>query len=106
MMSPAPDWDVPLTPSERDALLDAAASAVARRGLQTPVVFALEMHRPFGFLAGQALMVFAPFIGPLLGPEKLQTLSRLLQTPGAVEGLITRLDAAPAATKPAQGEEA
>jgi len=90
---PPPDWDAPLPPAERDALLDAAAHAVARRSLQTPVLFALEMHRPFGFLAGQTLMVFAPLVGPLLGPERLQTLSRLLQTPGAVDGLIARIEA-------------
>lgn len=85
-------WDEPLTPDEREALLNRIAGAVTRRGLETPAIFALEMNRPVTFLASQALIVLGPLLGPLLGLERMQNAARLLREPGAVEALIQRIE--------------
>jgi hypothetical protein len=87
-----PLWDEPLAPEEREALLERIAGAVAARGLETPAVMALEMHRPFAFVASQGLIFFGPLLGPLLGIERMQNVSRLLREPGAVEALIRRIE--------------
>jgi hypothetical protein len=87
------DWGEPLPPEERDRLMDAVAAAVAQRGLQVPAVFALEVHKPLGFVASQTLLVFGPlFFAPLLGIERTQRLARLLAEPGAIEELIRRIE--------------
>lgn len=84
-------WDEPLAPEEREKLLDDIARAVTRRGLETPALFALEMHRPFAFLASQGLIVSAPLLAPLLGLDRMQNAARLLREPDAVEALIQRI---------------
>jgi hypothetical protein len=91
-VSPLDLWNEPLTPEERDRLLDTVATAIQRRGLQTPVVFALEMHRPLAFLASQSLIGLAPLIAPLIGLEPMQRLGRFLAEPGAVDMLIARIE--------------
>lgn len=85
-------WDEPLTSDEREKLLDTAAEAVVRRGLETPALFALEMHRPLGFIASQGLILLGPMLGPLLGMDRMQNASRLLREPGAVDALIRRIE--------------
>nr|CAA9226222.1 hypothetical protein AVDCRST_MAG63-768 [uncultured Armatimonadetes bacterium] len=85
-------WDEPLSDEEREALLDRIAGAVVGRGLEAPAVMALEIHRPFSFLASQGLIVFGPLLGPLAGIERMQNASRLLREPGVVEVLIRRIE--------------
>ena len=86
------NWDTPLPEADREKLLDDFAGAVAKRGLQTPVIFGLEMHRPLAFTASQSLVVFGPMLAPLIGIERLENFSRLLQEPGIVDRLIERID--------------
>jgi hypothetical protein len=86
------NWDTPLPEAEREKLLDDFASAVTKRGLQTPVIFGLEMHRPLAYTASQSIVVFGPMLAPLLGIERLENVSRLLQEPGIVDRLIERID--------------
>jgi hypothetical protein len=95
--SPAPTssqdrWDTPLTLEERDALIEKWVESLRKRGLVTPVLFALEMHRPLGFLASQGMIVGAPFAAPLVGIEKWQDASRLLGDREAVKVLIQKLE--------------
>lgn len=101
-------WEEPLPDEEREALLERAAEQVVKRGLQAPVIMALEMHRPLAFIASQGIIFATPLVGPLLGLERMQTVGRFLQEPGAVEALIRRIedktmaaDAAAAAAKEA-----
>ncbi len=88
------NWDTPLPPADREKLLEEFANAVAKRGLQTPVIFGLEMHRPLAFTASQSIVVFAPMLAPLVGIERLQNISRLLGEPGIIDRLIERIDQA------------
>ena len=75
-----------------DALLDRVAEQVVRRGLVTPAVFFLELHRPLSFLAGQATHALQPFLAPLFGYETVQRLARLLEDPANVDRLLERLE--------------
>ncbi len=86
------NWDAPLSEGERDKVLEDFAAAVAKRGLQTPVIFGLEMHRPLAFTASQSIVVLGPMLAPLLGIERLERVSRLLQEPGIVDRLIEAID--------------
>jgi hypothetical protein len=86
------NWDTPLPKADREKLLEDFAHAVAKRGLQTPVIFGLEMHRPLAFTASQSIVVLGPVLAPLLGIERLESVSRLLQEPGIIDRLIERID--------------
>jgi hypothetical protein len=95
LMPPMPTqdrWDTPLTTEERDALITKWVDSLKKRGLITPVLFALEMHRPLGFLASQSMIVGAPFIAPFIGIERWQDTSRLLGDREAIKILIKRLE--------------
>lgn len=85
-------WDTPLSPDERDAVLSRIVEAVTRRGLQTPLMLALEIHRPLAFTFSQSLIVTAPLLAPLLGLELMQRAARLLQDPSAYDELIARIE--------------
>ena len=85
-------WDAPLSPDERDAVLTRVLEAVTKRGLQAPMMFALEIHRPLAFTFSQSLVVTAPLLAPLLGLELMQRAARLLQDPAAYDELIARLE--------------
>lgn len=101
------DWDEPLTPEERETILNEVTEAVARRGLQTPALFALEMHRPFAFTLSQSLILSGPLLAPLLGIERMERAARLLREPGTVELLIERLErsAIPTDSQTAQAQD-
>lgn len=95
---PAPaNWDAPLAPGERDGVLTALADAIRRRGLETPAILLLEMHRPLGLVASHAALLFAPMIAPVVGIDRLHRFAQILRDPEAVEALIERLGAPPAA---------
>ncbi len=85
-------WDEPLAPDEREALINRLAKETAGRGLETPTIFFLEMHRPVAFLASQGMIVLGPMLGPLLGIERMQAVSRLLREPGVVDEIIARIE--------------
>ena len=80
-------------PRTEDTLFDRIAEEVVRRGLVTPAVFFLELHRPLGFLAGQATHLLSPFLGPLLGMQNVRLLARLLEDPASVDRLLERIEA-------------
>lgn len=84
--------DAPLSADEHNKLLTDITQQVARRGLQTPVLWALEMHRPLAFTAGQTLVALTPLLGPLIGAARLQKAARLLCEPGFVDELTARIE--------------
>ena len=86
-------WDEPVTDEERDRLLDATAAAVRKRGLETPAILLLEMHRPLGYVASHAALLFAPMVAPVVGIDRLHRFAQILRDPLAVDGLLERLSA-------------
>ena len=102
-----PDFQEPLPREERDALFTSTAQFVARRGLQTPAILALEMHKPLGNIAGHGLVLVAPLLGPLLGIDRMQKLARVLMEPDAIEELIRKIEETDIMTeKPAKEQTA
>lgn len=95
-----------LAEEDRDRLLDAAAAAVVERRLEVPAVLFLEMNRPLSFVASQALIVFAPLLGPLFGPERLERLTALLEDRENVDRLLDRIEAGGAARRGGPMDEA
>ena len=85
-------WDEPWKPGERDSVLDKIAESVVKRGLSVPAILALEIHRPIAFTLSQGVIVASPFLGPLLGLERLRRASRLLSEPDGVEALVRRIE--------------
>jgi len=86
------DWGDPLPEEERDALVERIARAVVRRRMETPAILFLEMHRPVSFIAGQSLVVLSPFVGPFVGIENVQIISRLLESRDNIDCLIRRIE--------------
>ena len=86
-------WDTPLPDAEREALIGQTVEAIARRGLQTPALLFLEMHKPLAFVASQGIIAFVPLFGPLIGLARMQAIGRLLAHPGGLDELINRIEA-------------
>lgn len=86
------DINTPLTDTQRDAIIDSISQKIIGRRLEAPAVLFLEMHKPLSFLASQSLLVAMPFIGHLLGPDKISDLSKLLKDRNNVERLISRIE--------------
>lgn len=84
--------DSPLLPDSPEALIDAVARKVVQRRLEVPAVFFLEMNKPLSFIMGQSLLVAMPFLAPLLGIQRVEQLSQLLQERENVDRLIERIE--------------
>lgn len=52
----------------------------------------LEMHKPLGFLASQAAIVFSPFLVPLVGFDRVNDYSRLFAKRDNIERLLEELE--------------
>lgn len=65
------------------------ATSLRRRGLVVPARLLADAHRPISPLLDD----LGAAVGPLLGTTGAVTVGRLLEEPGALERLITELDA-------------
>ena len=77
--------------SEAD-LIERISKRVVSMRLETPAVLWLEMNKPLAFVASQALLVGAPFLGLVLNPEDVTAFSNLLRDREGVERLISRIE--------------
>ena len=50
-----PDYEI--TEEERDQVIEKWARKIVGKGLETPAILFLEMHKPLTFLASQGLLV-------------------------------------------------
>ena len=87
------DWDTEVPEETRDRLFDQIVRVVRRWRLEVPAAMFLEMGAPLSHLAGQGLVLYAPFLAPALpgGISDLQRLSKLLEKPQNVRLLIDRI---------------
>ena len=85
-------WNDELTADREEELLDQAARAIFKRGLVTPAIIALEMHKPLATVGANSSIVITPFLVPLFGYERVHDYSRLFQKKENVELLIQRLE--------------
>lgn len=86
------DFGEPLSEQERNDLIEQIAQQIHRRGLETPAILLLEMHKPLSFFASQTLIVTSPLIAPIVGFGRVSAASRLLESRDNVELLIQRLE--------------
>lgn len=92
----------PLPPAERDALLESLVSGLKSRGLATPALFALELHRPLGNILAHGVLGLTPLLAPALGVARMQQAAALLADPLAIDELIERLS--PPSLRPSKTE--
>ncbi len=81
-----------LSPEEREKLIDELAQRIVNRGMETPAIMFLEMHKPVAFLASQTMLVASPVLAPVFGFEGVERYSRLFSTQENVERLIQRIE--------------
>lgn len=97
------DWDREITDAERDSVIDRLAGKVIARRMEVPAILFLEMHRPFSYIASQALVVTSPMVAPLVGFENVQLAVKLMEKRENVELLIRRIEDLAAARQPVKG---
>ncbi|GIV10368.1 MAG: hypothetical protein KatS3mg019_2459 [Fimbriimonadales bacterium] len=85
-------WKEPLSEAQKQELIDALAQQVVKRGLSSPAILFLELHKPFAFIGSQAGVVFAPFLAPLLGFERLDRYTQLLSERENWDRLVERIE--------------
>ncbi len=75
-----------------EELLERAAQAVVRRGMETPAILFLEMHKPIANLIGHAIWVTMPVWALFWGVGTTNALGELLSDPECIERLIERIE--------------
>ena len=91
-----------------EPLIERAAAWVADKGLATPVVFLLEMHKPVAPLGSMMMLGAMPFLGPFIGFGAIERFALFAEDRSNVEKLITRIEKLAAearAAGPDAGEE-
>jgi len=84
--------DRPLNEEERDRLIESMARAVVAKRMETMAVFLIDAHRPFSFMASQALLVTAPVLGAFFGFRRVDSWSRILEDRANLERLMSRIE--------------
>ena len=72
--------------------IDQVARAVIDRGMEMPVLFALEMVRPFAGSLSIVSEAFAPFLSVFLGAKIFPSLIQVLRDPDALALLVERIE--------------
>jgi|GEM_PF-3453878 len=85
-------WTEKLTPEEEDYLIGSLVYEVKRRGLETPVVFAIEMHKPLAGLAETSAIVLTPFLAPFMGLSNVQGYGRLFSNRNSIDKILLALE--------------
>lgn len=88
-------WTDDLTEQETDDLLAKLEAEIRKRRLEAPAILFLEMNKPIARIAANAMIVFTPFLAPIVGMDNVHNYSRLLMDRDNVERLIVRLEAEP-----------
>jgi hypothetical protein len=91
--------------AKRDALVERAARWICEKGLATPAIFLLEMHKPVAPLASMLMLGSMPFLGPFVGFGALERFALLAEDRGNVERLVARIEALSAAARTAMGPD-
>lgn len=85
-------WKEPLNEAQKAQLIDALAQQVVKRGLSTPAVLFLELHKPLAFIGSQTAIVFSPFLAPFFGFERVDQYTQLLSERENWERLVERIE--------------
>lgn len=85
-------WTEKLTPEEEEYLIAQITYEVKRRKMETPVVFAIEMHKPLSGLAETVGIVLTPFLAPFAGLSNVQGYGRLFSNRDSIDKLLISLE--------------
>lgn len=77
---------------ERQALIVEIARRLKSRHLAMPAVLLLEAHKPFGFMASQAMLLLEPLVEWFWGPTSWRDCAAILEDPQGVEQLLEELE--------------
>jgi hypothetical protein len=69
-----------------------SAQAIVSRGLETPAVLFLELHRPLLSLFHTLALACEPIATPLFGANRIQSLNLMLSDPKAIELLLQEIE--------------
>ncbi len=78
--------------ASRHPLLNTVAQRLSRWGLSAPVIFFLELHRPFSYTASQFAIFFQPVLGFFVGDDTVLRFSRWLSDEDGLDQLIGCLE--------------
>ncbi|MCS7191211.1 MAG: hypothetical protein NZ843_06375 [Fimbriimonadales bacterium] len=85
-------WKEPLSEAQKQELIDALATQIVRRGLSSPAILFLELHKPLAFIGSQAGIVFSPFLAPFFGFDKVDLYTQLLSDRENWDRLVERIE--------------
>ncbi len=85
-------WKEALSEEQKQQLIDQLAEQVVKRGLASPAVLFLELHRPFAFVSSQLGIVASPFLAPFFGFEKVDVYTQLLSERENWTRLVERIE--------------
>lgn len=88
-------WKDELDEEQSAALIEKAAAQIRKRKLEVPAILALESHKPLGFVAAHAAVMFSPFMVPFLGFEAVNGYSQLISKRENIDRLIAKLEEDP-----------
>lgn len=97
-------WETPLTEEQKEKIIEKVVAEVKKRGLETPAILFLEMHKPLANVAAHAAIAFSPFVMPFLGFKTVDEYSQFVSSRENIERLIRRLEGSD--TRPVEGEGA
>jgi hypothetical protein len=92
-----PSRDILPTRMSRDIVSSSARLAsvtqwLSHWGLSAPVVFFLELHRPWAFVMGQLALFFQPFLNFIMSDQQATRFAQWLSTADGFDQLIRQLE--------------
>ena len=101
-------WEQELPEAEVERLIEKAAEGIRRRKMETPAIFAIEMHKPLANVGANAALVLSPFLIPFFGIENVGAYSAIFRERRNLERLLDKLCDVPenSAPQPAVLEQA
>ena len=85
-------WTEKLSVEEENYLIAQLAYEVKRRKMETPMVFAIEMHKPLSGMVETFGIVMTPFLAPFVGLPNVQGYGRLFSNRDSIEKLLRALE--------------
>ena len=73
-------------------LVAQVASAIVKRGMSTPAIFMLELHKPFATVLSALASFSQPVIDAIVGPHFSRQIHSLLGSRDAIEALIVAIE--------------
>jgi hypothetical protein len=74
-------WKEPLSPEKEQELITKVADQIVRRKMAGPAMLFLGMHKPFGNVGANAMVVLTPFLAPFMGLSGVDDYSQLMSKP-------------------------